>query len=488
MDVIALGKANKAKRAMKKINDRLGEGVKDIHANVKTRLEEIEKKDPQVPLYNRVSDVEKNTAVNLNKHNLHINTILNKNKFGLTELAFDDFADDTGIDASKSSGHSFDLAGRKMKIANGQTQASVVTTPEQLDTVPQMITVSQSFNEQNTISVPVNLASGTLTDVEIVNGKIQLKKIGEVVSGITGNIIPTMNSNTSGSPIVVSASTENGASSEAYRAFDKNRSTRWNSTNTTSWLKVDFGQAKKIEKYTLDMGDGTSNGFTPSGWKLEASNDNFVSEIVVLDTKLSITWGAIRKKEYSITPSTSYRYYRLNFTGANDGTTQLLIYEVEMMESNVQNLHSPSGSYESPVLDLGDNFKSLKKVESLLSIPAGTNLKVFTSTSNDGITFNDYLLLNSDGTIASPSARYVKVKAELTGGGEVKEKVAHDFLNTEWNAFQQNDKLLLDGSLKMKTAYSDPMTRDSGFIESGIVFRKTIDKASFKAIEKVEVK
>jgi hypothetical protein len=331
MDVIALGKATKAKKAIKSLNDRLGEGVEDVYTNVKTRLEELEKKDPHVTLYNRVSEVEANNAINLNKHNLHVNTILNKSKFGLTDLAFDDFADATGIDATKSTGQVFDAVGKKFVINPAATEAELVTTVDSLTDTPQMITISQVFNEQNTASDTVDLANGVHMNTELVNGKIQL--------------------------------------------------------------------------------------FSEDG---------------------------------------------INFT--------------------------PSGSYVSPVLDIGTNFKTLQKINQVVTIPASTGITISTVTSADSITFSEYLPVNTDNTIASPSARYIKVKVDLAEGGQVTSKTPMDFVASEASNFPVNDKVIFDGSLHMKTAYVYSMNPDASFIETGTLLKKTINRSNYKTIEKIEVK
>ena len=431
MDVISLSKATKAKKAIKKLQDRLGmngteqgKDVRDIYANVKTRLEELEKKDPHITLYNRVSEVEANTAINLNKHNLHINSILNKNKYGLTDLVFDDFGDDSGIDYSKSTGHEFDSVGRKVKIASGQTQAEVVTTAEETTAVPRMITVSQAFNEKLTSESQVDLVNGVHANIEVVNGKIQLKILQTQDGGYTNDVIPTMTSNTVNG-ITVSASTNNAT---AYKAFNDNiaGTDYWLSDIdvTTGWLQVDLGigNEKKIQKYTISSTAAMILNRMPKDWKFQGSNDGI--NWVDLDIQSNqVNWTASEKREYTFVNNTFYRFYRINVT-ANNGGNYLDIGEVEMMERNTKNIYASTGTYESPVLDLGDNFKDIVKIDQIIDIPSVTtgqtaaSVKLYTSTSSDNITFSDWQPMNLDGTIVSPSARYIKIKVELIAGKE----------------------------------------------------------------------
>ncbi|OXB94734.1 discoidin domain-containing protein [Parageobacillus galactosidasius] len=422
MDVISLSKATKAKKFIKKLQDRLGmngteqgKDVRDIYANVKTRLEELEKKDPHITLYNRVSEVEANTVINLNKHNLHINSILNKNKYGLTDLAFDDFGDDSGIDYSKSTGHEFDAAGRKVKIANGQTKAEVVTTAEETNVVPRMITVSQAFNEILTGESQVDLVNGTHTNTEVVNGKIQLK-LKDVVHGGYNNVTPAMTSNNTPTPYVVSGG---GDYTNVYKAFDNSSLTSWYPGTVPTYLTLDFGAGneKIIKKYKI-VANGPS---APKNWTLQASNNN--STWVTLDTQNNITNWSTNFNEFVIDNNQSFRYYKLNFT-ADNGWGNIKIFNVWFYEEGMFNLYPSTGTYESPVLDLGDNFKDIVRIDQLIDIPSVTtgqtaaSVKLYTSTSFDNITFSDWQPVNLDGTIVSPSARYIKIKVELIAGKE----------------------------------------------------------------------
>lgn len=505
MDVISLSKATKAKKSIKKLQDRLGmngteqgKDVRDIYANVKTRLEELEKKDPHITLYNRVSEVEANTAINLNKHNLHINSILNKNKYGLTDLAFDDFGDDSGIDHSKSMGHQFDEAGRKVKIASGQTRAEVVTTAEETNVVPRMITVSQTFNEVLIGEKSVDLSTGTHTNTVNNLGKIELAVAETDMGGVSGDITPKMTSNTTPAPYVVSASSIYNLSWSAWKAFNKSNVDtydRWASANNglPAWLKLDFGEGneKIIVKYAITTILSSDTSQSPKSFTFEGSNDDI--NWTILDTRTNeINWSSGEKREYSFENNTPYRYYRVYITATN-GANLTTIAELEMMEKTSRNLYFSSGVYESPVLDLGDNFKDIVKIDQIIDIPSVTtgqtaaSVKLYTSTSSDNVTFSDWQPVNPDGTIVSPSARYIKVKIELTADEEIQEKTIYDFASTEVNNFRINDKVLFDNSLKLKVNYTSTMQNDPSWSDTGSLLRVTINKSDYKTIEKIKV-
>jgi hypothetical protein len=482
MDILSLGKAMKAKKAMKALNDRLGSGVEDIHPDVKTRLEALEAKDPGVTLYNRVGDVEKNTAVNLNKHNLHVNTILNKNKFGLTELAFDDFADASGVDASKSINILHDPIGNKVELG---------------------------YTSEESTAIP-KLFSNTSSD---------------------------------GGRAFSSSTYSDPANSGAYRVFDQNGSTVWHNGNGVGpeFVGYEFPTKIAINRYAIVA----PTDHYPKTWTFEGSMDG--SNWVVLDSKANYNLPGSLLYTFDIPNQTEYKMYRLyatavqrtdgfwfspstinmhkrvrNETGEIITTAELLTISPQMMTvsfaGNIQNTKTipvdltlgthtntelvsgkvqlkkadivnffASGSYESSIIDLGENFKSLYKLENTFTTPAGTTAKVYVASSQDGVTFTPYTILNSDNTIATPSGRYVKVKVELTSGYVLKEALVNDFLASESAKFQVNDKIVLDGSAKLKTAYSSQMVADTSYAETGSLLKVPINKEIYKSIEKVEV-
>jgi hypothetical protein len=642
MDVISLGKAMKAKRAIKQLQNRLGmngteqgNDVRDIHANVKARLEALEAKNPGITLYNRVSEVEANTAINLNKHNLHINSVLNKDKYGLTDLAFDDFGDDSGIDHSKSTGHQFDSAGRKVKIASGQTQAEVVTTAEETNVVPRMITVSQAFNEVLTGERQVDLTNGNFINTSYNENKIMLNVVGQTIKN--GILLPDN--------MIVTASASYNSSATPDKIFDGNLYTNWVAPpGSNHWLMIDLGTEYEITKIRI-ANNNDSDVVYGKQYSVSGSKDNVTWNLIKTITGLSDMNGNFI--DIQLDSPASYRYIKFHNMSTSHSNFGAKISEVQIIGNFACPIYESLGTYESPVLDLGDNFKDIVKIDQVINLPSvytgdvvptmtgfttngvtisssgrydanyyewkafndsltdvydawitrsgytigewisvdfgagnektivkyaiqgrnytytycpagwvleasndNTNwtildtrsnepqfaggekreylvsnsnsyryyriritekpvdnpnyaafgeidlmekkssspdLILYTATSADGINFSDWQPVNPDGTITSPSARYIKVKVELTGGGEIQEKLIYDFTNTESANFQNNDKVILDGSLKLKTLYTNTMVHDTAWSEAGNLFKQIIDKSSFKAIEKIQV-
>lgn len=638
MDVISFSKAMKAKKLMDSLNKRLGDGVQDVHANVKTRLEKLEEQDPHVTAYNRVSEVEANTAANLNKHNLRMNAVVNQNRYGLKEMAFDDFGDDTGIDKTKSTGFLFDAAGKKVKINTGQTQADVVTTVETVLTEPTMVVVSQASNLKTSDSKDADLTTGTLLHAELLNNVLQLKVIGNIDGGL-GSVtaIPNMTANNVPSGLAIASSNAH----IAHEVFDRTPSSSWQSaakptTLAPEWIGYQFPAPIVIGRYAVTEYVATDPA-RPKSFTFEGSNDNVSWEILdTFDGNTQSTWSGTLQRD--IPNTAAYSYYRIKATDTYGTGAYVRIGDLGMIERLYKNLYEPTGSWESSVMDLGGNFKQLTNLNKVgytpniisatsiiptmtgLTTPSGiasassawagsepwkafdkvnssgsywhtaagtqgqpawiayefpapriitkysmspysgsgyavsnwtfegwdgtkwivldtqtnvtgwvgytkkeftfqnstpfikyrinmaaapsyiayaeiemfealiaTDVKLSTATSNDGVNFSAYSLIGTDGSITSPQGRYIKIKAEMTAGGQMGSKTLLDFVSNELSLFQADPQVVFDGSLKLKTSYSNAMVVDTSFVDGGTLLRKTLDKSLFKVIEKCEV-
>ncbi|SFJ65937.1 hypothetical protein SAMN02799624_05425 [Paenibacillus sp. UNC496MF] len=493
MDIISLSKAMKAKNKMKGVSDRLGSGVQDVFADMDDRLVELE--SHKIPnAIELVSDLEAVTAANMNKHSLRMNTIVNQNRFSLTDLILDDFGDSTGIDAAKSNGYQYDAAGKKVVIGAGQAQATVVTTAESLSADPIAVVVSLATNEQKTDSQDADLVGGVKTNVDVMNGQIQLHVTGSQVFGYTSDVVPALTGNLNDPQIKISASGEyNTTTHAAWRAFSDNvplgSDYCWETTTVARWLMVDFGAGneKAIAQYTLqtrNLNSSLSYNTMPKSWTFEGSADN--ANWTVLDTRVNESWTTYgQKRMYPISNTSKYRYYRINITVPSSGS--VMIGQMELMESGVQYFYAPSGSYETPVIDLGSNYKSFVNVGKSVVVPAGTAMTISTATSSDGGVFSDFMPINSDGTIASPAGRYIKMKVDMVAGSVIQNSILNDFTAGESVQFQDDNRVVLDGSAYLRTLYKDAMTADADYVEGGTVLRKVIDKSAFKVIERIGV-
>lgn len=150
-----------------------------------------------------------------------------------------------------------------------------------------------------------------------------------------------------------------------------------------------------------------------------------------------------------------------------------------------KNIYAKNGTIEFTLIDLGQFYMKINKIDIAGSFPSTTSMKVYTCTSNNSISFSDYVALNPDGTINSPQARYLKLKIELTGGEEVLSILRNDFVNGDSIQFDADSEVTLDGSMYLKTSYEKNLIKDTNY-NDGFIFSSSI--GDYKKINKIEVK
>ncbi|EOO44534.1 hypothetical protein [Bacillus cereus] len=100
------------------------------------------------PLPNRVSDLETNIHINLNKHNLRVNSLLDKKRYNMKDMIIDDFGDSTGIDLINSKNVIHDQQNHKVTPKDKTQAAILITTVESIETIPTLFLLS-SVTEDN---------------------------------------------------------------------------------------------------------------------------------------------------------------------------------------------------------------------------------------------------------------------------------------------------------------------------------------------------
>lgn len=337
----------------------------------------------------------------------------------------------------------------------------------------------------------VDFNQGIKTNVEIVDGKLLLNIVGQYNRPSETNSIPKMTSNTMPSPYVVSASSVYNATYDAWKAFNGTISDVydcWVSADglKNGWIKFDFNSPKAICNYSIvNRNYSTAISTAPKDWTFEGSNND--SDWATLDARTNETnWLASQKRTYSFLNNTKYRYYRLNIT-SNNGDAFIAIGDIEMMESVLANIYSDSGTYESNTLDLGQYFRQVKSISAIKGVPTGTDIKVYTSTSTDNLTFSPYSPVDVNGIITSPQARFIKIKVELVGKSETQTRTLNSFTAQEADQFQPDNQLLFNKGLQLKTIYQDQMLNDSTWGDTGKLFKISLNKPQYQQIDRIEV-
>lgn len=144
----------------------------------------------------------------------------------------------------------------------------------------------------------------------------------------------TMTANNLPAPYVASSSSV-FFSQQPYLAFDGNVATTWSPNATTGILVMDLGPigAQTVQNYSVQVTTPLQAGREPKDWTFQGSNDN--STWTTLDTETNQTgWTAAQIRNYTISSPALYRYYRINISANNGGSTIVLVAEMYMFTAS----------------------------------------------------------------------------------------------------------------------------------------------------------
>lgn len=146
----------------------------------------------------------------------------------------------------------------------------------------------------------------------------------------SGNIIPTMTSNTS--PSGVASASDIYQNYQPWQAFDKRTGTNYSWLSNLNvlpvWLAYQFSDKKTVSTYSIIP---YNTATSPKTWTFEGSNDGV--NWTVIDRQINITnWGANQKRMFGFVNKDSYSMYRINISDTNNGDN-VGIQELEMYET-----------------------------------------------------------------------------------------------------------------------------------------------------------
>lgn len=213
--------------------------------------------------------------------------------------------------------------------------------------------------------------------------------------------VPVMTSDSAPSGTVTASSEASGF--EGWHAFDDNitGTDEW-STNavTTGTLQYDFGSGitKTVTYYSMvacALAE-TSLNMAPKTWTIEGSNNG--STWTVLDTQTNAaTWTAGEQRNFVISNTTAYRYYRINVS-ANQGGSNVLIADLQLQSSTT--------GVKALTLEI-NSARYIKPTQVLEVYTAGSDNLLFDITVldvdkiNDAITFLPYQLDFATGDVST---------------------------------------------------------------------------------------
>jgi hypothetical protein len=176
-------------------------------------------------------------------------------------------------------------------------------------------------------NIATNVRSTSYTDTNLVNET----KYFYVVSAVNSLGQSANSTQASGIPTatIALASSDNPPNETAAMAFDGSTATKWfnASGGNTGWLQFYFGgPAKTVVRYDLSSANDVP-GRDPRNWQFQGSQNG--TAWTTLDTRTTETFASrFLTKQYPITNTTAFAYYRLNITTNNGDANGLQLSEM----------------------------------------------------------------------------------------------------------------------------------------------------------------
>lgn len=158
--------------------------------------------------------------------------------------------------------------------------------------------------------VPVSYTSTRSACVSCPSGFLNLSEL----------LVPLMTGASTPSGVASASSSADAGAVPAWRAFDRDITTTWQSNTAfglPQWLQYQLPAAKTVRYYSVQIFVAIA---APAAWQFQGSNDG--SSWTTLDTRSDIAWYYQEKKFFKITTPQSFLYYRIYMTELVDSTGQ----------------------------------------------------------------------------------------------------------------------------------------------------------------------
>lgn len=129
-----------------------------------------------------------------------------------------------------------------------------------------------------------------------------------------------------------------------------------------------------------------------------------------------------------------------------------------------------SGFWISNVINIGDNFNEYDNLVSNIINDGDSKTKIFTRSSQNGISFGDWIEVGGSNEINSIKNQYIQIRIELTPG-ELNNAVNYDLSKffSEYAEYSQN-------SVKLKKEFETEMLLDDSWTSNGFLYRKEVKR------------
>lgn len=355
------------------------------------------------------------------------------------------------------------------EIVGKKAESHFITVDERLDWIE-----AQAGKLHADRTLQVDLSKGMFTNTELADGKIQLKVIAKHLDKGTTNMAQ--------GATVISVKgmyTTQGVSSPG-NLFDGDTNTYAYSKENIS--EVIFKLSHKIKPYQFQVTQDSRTGIVSTSISIFAYNED-TGIWDTLTTNKNFVGYQMNTLALDVVTENVYDQFKYESNGSSStgSPTQVRLNEIKVFAIEDVSEYMASGSYESPVIDLGEGWQDTKIIDVVKQINTGTTDCITDiSTSTDGINFTLYE------TLASQQARYVKIRTTLSATPLPVEVNTYEFNQPVENKVALNDYVLADGDLRLKTEYS--YTTEEVSIEAeGKIIKTTIPASLFNKINSLEV-
>jgi len=248
---------------------------------------------------------------------------------------------------------------------------------------------------------------------------------------------------------IAASSSDYSTGYQASYAFDDDNNSFWNTTidnsnnNFPHWIRYDFGTGneKQIEKISITQYQLRG----PDDFTFEGSNNGV--DWTTLSTYTGETWASDGTSTYEFINGSSYRFYRIYMTSAQDGgDNEIGLREVEMMEnasSTTINVIVGQSVANAISLDTGvsEIVSAFRMIWSQIHTPdliLGLTELITSTSTITSVVENADLIKGLTEILSSTSISNSVADADLTlGGGEL--------LSSTINAISYGEALLSTG-------------------------------------------
>lgn len=146
-----------------------------------------------------------------------------------------------------------------------------------------------------------------------------------------------------------------------------------------------------------------------------------------------------------------------------------------------------NGEWESEVIDLVDNYTAFNKLVSVQEIVDGAKITILTKTSHDNRMWSPYVKLSGNSTIASPKARYVRVKVIIQADSSSRKVTEVEGFNGMIDYDNSEYARIDNGLLKVDYTEQYDLTLDDSYKDKGYIVSTKIYAKNIQRVDRIRV-